>query len=91
MHRFLTILFWLFVVCYVLALIIFAAGMWGADKEPLSGIFLIPLGFPWFLAADLFEGTLQATVAALAPLVNLGLIHLLVRRTAPRPHSTGGL
>jgi hypothetical protein len=68
------ILIWVFGVLYAGALLLFAAGTWGwlgAKKDPLSGVFLIPLGFPWTLGVDRFPENLWPVLMALAPAINL--------------------
>ena len=29
-------------------------GLFGTERDPLAGVFLLPLGLPWVLAIDLF-------------------------------------
>ena len=43
---------WSFAAAYTLALFLLAVDTWGwlsDDRDPLSGLFLIPLGMPWTL------------------------------------------
>lgn len=74
-------LMWLMVIGYLLALAAFAVGtfgLFGADRDPLSGILLIPIGLPWImLAADLPE-TVRFWAAILSPLLNIGILMFLV-------------
>jgi len=71
-------------VAYLLALAVFAAGTFGwlgADRDPLSGVYLIVLGMPWVLLpfdAVVGEAALPA-VGVLAPLVNLAILWALCR------------
>ena len=46
---------WAFAVAYLAALFLLAVGTWGwfgAERDPLSGVFLILLGLPWNLFID---------------------------------------
>jgi len=72
-----------FVALYVLALgglIIGTFGFFGSARDPLSGLFLIPLGLPWVLAVDRFSETQWAWLAAAAPLINILVLLLICRR-----------
>lgn len=63
-----------FAVIYFAAVTIFAIGtlgLFGADKDPLAGVFLMPFGLPWNLALDPFPEGIRPMAAALAPAVNL--------------------
>ena len=63
----------IFAVLYVIALgllIIGTNGLFGQERDPLSGVFLIPLGLPWIWLADRLD-MVGPAVAILAPLVNL--------------------
>jgi hypothetical protein len=55
-------------------------GLLGQPRDPLSGVFLLPLGLPWNLLGgnELPEPALP-WVAAVAPALNLGLLALLCR------------
>ena len=78
----------IFAVLYVIALgllIIGTFGLFGQERDPLSGIFLIPLGMPWIWLADRL-GMVGPAVAILAPLVNL-LILFAIYRLLARRHS----
>lgn len=75
-------IFIIFVVLYVLALallLIGTFGWFGQERDPLSGVFLLPLGLPWNLLADRL-GAGGAAVMALAPLVNAAILFWLWRR-----------
>jgi hypothetical protein len=74
--------FWIFVALYALAtllLLIGTFGWFGQEKDPLSGVFLMPLGLPWNLLADRFSMPGPATTL-LAPAVNAGLLYWLWKR-----------
>lgn len=71
-----------FAVAYAIALMLFLVGtfgLFGQDADPLSGVFLLPLGLPWNQFLGFFEGTARAVAAALAPLVNILILSLLCR------------
>lgn len=55
-------------------------GWFGQEQDPLSAVFLIPLGLPWNMLADKL-GIGGAVTMIVAPLVNLGIIYLLCRPT----------
>lgn len=87
MHRIFAGLFWILLVLYLLALAVFAVGtlaLFGQPASPLSGIFLIPLGFPWFLIADSLPDAIGPYILALAPIVNLAILRWLAQRTLAR-------
>lgn len=71
---------------YVIALgllIIGTYGLFGQETDPLSGVFLIPLGMPWIWPADRL-GMVGRAVAILAPLVNLLILFAIYRLLARR-------
>lgn len=67
-----------FGLAYVVALALLAVGtfgLFGAERDPLSAVFLIPLGLPWnLLSGSLPDGWIRALAATLAPLLNLALL-----------------
>ncbi|MBW6419688.1 hypothetical protein [Celeribacter sp. PS-C1] len=72
----------LFAATYLFALailVIGTLGLFGQEKDPLSGIFVVMLGAPWNRLADLFPPNVMPLVAALTPLVNLGILVSLAR------------
>lgn len=74
--------FFVFVGLYALALVLLAIGTFGLfaqDRDPLSGLFLMPLGLPWNLLADRLGATGPA-VAILAPAINAAILFWLWRR-----------
>jgi hypothetical protein len=61
-------------------------GLFGAERDPLSGVFLLPLGLPWNLFLENIPDALRPWLAAAAPLLNLLIIWLACRglgRRAP--------
>ena len=83
---------WSFAAAYAFALCLLAVGTWGrpCGRDPLSGIFLIPLGMPW----TLFIGSVgkfdpfgpAAVLAMLAPAINLAILFSICS-TLRRRHS----
>jgi hypothetical protein len=72
-----------FVVLYVAALFLFLIGTFGwfgQDTDPLSGVFLVPLGLPWnrLLILDLPDAVLP-WIGLAAPLLNLAILAALCR------------
>lgn len=76
------ILTWLFALLYIAALallLIGTFGLFGNDRDPLSGVFLVPLGLPWNLMVDWTPETLWPYLAAASPALNLLLISVVCR------------
>ncbi len=72
-----------FLLTYVAALSLFLVGtfgLFGAEQDPLSGIFLLPLGFPWVGLIQFAPEQFWPWLAALTPSVNLIIIWMLTRR-----------
>lgn len=72
----------LFAAAYFVALLILGIGtygLFGAERDPLSGVFLVPLGLPWNLIIDAAPEALLPWIGIGAPLVNLFLIWLVCR------------
>jgi hypothetical protein len=72
----------IFAVAYALALIVLLIGtfgLFGADRDPLSGVFLVPLGLPWNRFIDGFPEPAWPWLASAAPLVNLIILWALRR------------
>jgi hypothetical protein len=73
----------LFALAYALASVVFVLGwlgLSGVPRDPLAGVFLIPLGLPWNRLVDVAPEPAWPWLAWLAPAVNLGLIALASRR-----------
>ena len=71
-----------FVVLYIAALLLFLIGTFGwfgQETDPLSGVFLIPLGLPWNLLAD-WLGLRGVLVGVLTPLINGVILFWLWKR-----------
>lgn len=72
-----TIVSAIFVVLYLLALALFLIGTFGwfgQEKDPLSGVFLLPLGLPWNQFLGGTPDWVRAWLAAGAPLVNVAIL-----------------
>jgi len=67
--------------CGALALLFIGTfGLLGAERDPLSGVYLIPLGLPWNQTIDVFPDTTWPWLAAAAPALNLAILWLMCRR-----------
>ena len=87
MGRVLGILIGILAFAYVAALLLLAIGTFGwfgAERDPLSGIFLIPLGLPWVLMLGGVRGDLVPWLGLLAPLLNIALLVWLRRAVVRR-------
>ena len=72
-----------FGLVYLIALgllLIGTFGLFGQEKDPLSGIFLLPLGLPWTLLAGGLPDPVRPWAAGLAPALNLALAWYICRR-----------
>jgi hypothetical protein len=77
------VLVWGFGLAYVAALLLLLVGtfgLFGSGRDPLAGVFLIPLGLPWILATGRLPDAIRPFVAALTPLINLAILVWLCRR-----------
>jgi hypothetical protein len=73
--------FWGFAFLYgvaLLLLLIGTFGWFGQDQDPLSGVFLLPLGLPWVQVIDRFAEP-GPWIPIIAPLINLFLIRFVCR------------
>jgi len=71
-----------FAAACVLAGALFLAGTFGlagTARDPLAGVFLIPLGLPWNLLVDAAPQPAWPWLGAAAPALNLGLLVALCR------------
>ncbi|OOY24911.1 hypothetical protein BMI91_00225 [Thioclava sediminum] len=81
------ILIGLFVLLWIAALLLLAIGTFGwfgQERDPLSGVFLMPLGLPWNMIVPVPESA-AALWAVAAPGVNLVLL-VIVCRALRRRH-----
>lgn len=82
----------LFLVAYVLALALFLIGTFGLlgnERDPLSGVFLMPLGLPWILGLEWAPDKIRPWLAAATPAVNLAILYFGCRLlgTPKIPHN----
>lgn len=63
-------------------LLIGTFGLFGQERDPLAGVFLIPLGLPWVLWLDGFPEVALPWLAVMAPLLNLAILTVLCRLRA---------
>jgi hypothetical protein len=63
-------------------LLIGTFGLFGQERDPLAGVFLMPLGLPWVLWLDGFPEIALPWLAGMAPLLNLAILIFLCRRLA---------
>jgi hypothetical protein len=71
-----------FLVLYAVALALLLVGtfgLFGQEPDPLSGVFLIPLGLPWNRFVDYFPERLWPWLAAGSPVINYFILRLLCR------------
>jgi len=74
--------FWIFVGLYAvtaLLLLVGTFGWMGQEQDPLSAVFLLPLGLPWNVIADKI-GLNGLAVMLLAPALNAGILFWLWKR-----------
>ena len=74
---------WVFTLLWAGAVFIFATGTFGwfeQPRDPLSGVFLLPLGIPWIFVVELAPETTRPVLAILAPSVNLAILLVLCRK-----------
>jgi hypothetical protein len=77
----------LFGLAYVVALglmVIGTFGLFGSEKDPLAGVFLVPLGWPWNLFVEAAPESSWPWLAATAPVLNLALIAFVCRHLRRR-------
>ena len=77
---------WAYAALYLAALALLAVGtfgLFGQERDPLAGIFLMPLGLPWTLFLNDVPPAEARWVAMTAPLANLLLIAAIRRRFSP--------
>ncbi len=69
----------------VIILIIGTFGLFGQEEDPLSGVFLLPLGLPWILWTHDTSDTFRPIMAVLAPLINVVILNFLCRTLTREP------
>jgi len=76
------VLVWGFAGAYLLAvglLALAAVGVFGAERDPLAGVVLMPLGLPWTLMLGGLPESVRPWLAVGVPLANLVLLDALCR------------
>jgi hypothetical protein len=69
----------LFALAYVAALAILAIGtfgLFGQERDPLSGVFVLLLGWPWTRLLDGLAEPVRPLAAAAMPMMNLAALWL---------------
>ncbi len=85
-----------FALLYAVALLVFALGtfgLFGVERDPLSGIFLLPLGLPWAFAADPLPEAFRVWLLLAAPALNILILHRICKwrsAAASREDPAGG-
>ena len=85
MARVLNAAFWALAALYAAALFIWAVGTFGwfgQERDPLSAVFLVPLGLPWTIFAGGAPDAALPWIGALAPLLNIAILRWLAGRFA---------
>ncbi len=75
-----------FALAYAFALLMLAIGvfgLFGAERDPLAAVFLIPIGLPWTLWTGRLPEAVRPFAAALTPVVNLVILAALCRMLKP--------
>jgi hypothetical protein len=81
-----------FALLYLAALALLAVGtfgLFGAERDPLSAVFLLPLGLPWNHWLGPFPEAARPWLALTTPLLNLLLAVLVCRWWRARSRSGG--
>ena len=71
-----------FAALYVMALGLLAIGTWGLfgqERDPLSGVFVVLLGLPWHRFIGGMPDGILPWLAAVAPLLNLVILAFICR------------
>ncbi|MCT8158641.1 hypothetical protein [Pseudoruegeria sp. SHC-113] len=74
-----TLAFGLFYVAALFVFLVGTFGWFGQAQDPLSGVYLLPLGLPWVALGNMVPEGGKAFFAAAAPAINLSLLILLCR------------
>lgn len=82
-----------FAGAYALALGLLAIGtfgLFGQERDPLAGVFLLPLGLPWTYLLDPIARDGSPWIAIGAPGINLSLLWALCHAVARRDRRREG-
>ena len=60
-------------------LLIGTFGLFGQERDPLSAVFLLPLGAPWVYWLDGVSDSFKLWLLILAPALNLAILIFLCR------------
>ena len=74
------VFFFVFTIAYLLSLMVWLTGTFGwfgQEKDPLSAVFLVPLGLPWNRLVDLLPEVMWPWAAAAAPGVNMIVLAMI--------------
>lgn len=55
-------------------LLIGTFGLFGQERDPLAGVFLLPLGLPWSLWTGGLSDNLRPLAATISPLLNIAIL-----------------
>lgn len=72
-------------MAYAVAVALLLIGIFGwfaQEQDPLSAVFLIPMGLPWNLMASSLPDVVLASVAVLAPSINLAILFAICKATS---------
>jgi hypothetical protein len=85
---------WVFAALYAAALallIIGTVGLFGVEPDPLSGVFLMPLGLPWIWLIEYTPEDAWPLLAIAAPALNLFILWRVCRWLRDRRADAAGL
>jgi len=85
--RIIPLVFALFYLVAIAILAIGTFGLFGQERDPLSAIYLIPLGLPWVHFIDVSPEWFLPWFGVFAPLLNLLLLTLLCKVARGNPPS----
>ncbi|HRX37654.1 MAG TPA: hypothetical protein P5337_14780 [Aestuariivirga sp.] len=75
-------IFWIFIGLYGIAILLWLVGTYGwfgAERDPLSGVFLVILGQPWARWVDILPERLWPLGGAAVPAINATIIYAVCR------------
>ena len=81
--RLLNVAFLALIALYAAALFIWAVGTFGwfgQERDPLSALFLVPLGLPWTIVSIGAPDAVLPWIGGLAPIVNIAILRWLAYR-----------
>ena len=72
----------IFLGLYLIALLVWLVGtfgLFGVEKDPISGVFLLLLGQPWTSLVDYFPEKIWPLITAVTPAINAGILYALIK------------